>query len=289
MSAAAEEPTAAERPKISACVMTFNEEANIRRCLESVRWCDEIVIVDSYSADRTVEICREYTDRVFQHTWLGYVGQRNHIRGLARHPWLLFVDADEEVSEGLRAEILEWFRGDLSEVAGFEFPRMVYYIGRWIRHGEWYPDLKLRLFRKDLGRTEGEEPHDRVVVRGNVVRLRNPIWHYTYDDIEDHLNTMNRFSSITARRRFVEGGRFRRRDLLLHPMFRFLKAYFVRGGFRDGIRGFIIAYISAFASAMKYAKIWELHQRERPDFREQPDHYPAPRKAKRRNPGKKRR
>lgn len=265
-----------DRLGISACVMTFNEEANIRRCLQSLRWCDEIVVVDSFSTDRTVEICREFTDRVFLHSWLGYVGQRNYIRGLARSPWLLFVDADEEISDGLREEIRARFKAGPGDVAGFEFPRMVYYLGRWIRHGEWYPDLKLRLFCKDLGRTEGEEPHDRVVVNGPVVRLRNPIWHYTYNDIEDHLNTMNRFSSITARRRFVAGGRFHLRDLVLHPFFRFLKAYFVRGGFRDGIHGFVIAFVSAFASAMKYAKLWELHLRERSDFRQNPDHFPPP-------------
>lgn len=276
MNDAAEPTDSGARPKISACVMTFNEEAHIRRCLDSLRWCDEIVVVDSFSTDRTLEICREYTDRVFQHTWLGYVGQRNHIRDLAQYSWLLFVDADEEVSEGLRREIQERFRAGVDEIAGFEFPRMVYYVGRWIRRGEWYPDLKLRLFRKDRGRTEGDEPHDRVVVRGRVVRLRNPIWHYTYDDIEDHLNTMNRFSSITARRRFVEGGRFRRRDLLLHPFFRFLKAYIVRGGFLDGLHGFVVAFISAFSSAMKYAKLWELHQRERENFRENPRHFPPP-------------
>lgn len=264
------------RPKISACIITYNEEAHIRRCLESVRWCDEIVVLDSFSTDRTVEISREFTDRVTQHAWLGYVGQRNLIRTLATHPWLLFLDADEEVSVGLRAEIEERFSRDLGDVAGFEFPRMVYYLGRWIRHGEWYPDVKLRLFRKDLGRTEGEEPHDRVVVRGPVERLRNPIWHYTYDDIEDHLNTMNRFSSITARRRLVEGGKFHLADLLLHPPFRFVKAYVLRGGFRDGLHGFVIACISAFASAMKYAKLWELHLHERRDFHERPNHFPPP-------------
>jgi len=270
-------PAGDARPKISACVITFNEEGNVRRCLESLRWCDEIVVVDSFSTDRTVEICREFTDHVFQHAWLGYVGQRNYVRDLATHPWLLYIDADEEVSGGLRAEIQARFERGVGDVAGFEFPRMVYYNGRWITHGEWYPDLKLRLFRKDLGRTEGEEPHDRVVVRGPVVRLRNPIWHYTYDDLEDHLNTMNRFSSITARRRFVEGSRFRLRDLLLHPPFRFLKAYFIRGGFRDGVHGFLIAFISAFGSAMKYAKLWELHRRERGDFRAVPARFPPPR------------
>ncbi len=263
------------RPGISACVITFNEENKIRRCLESLRWCDEIVVVDSFSTDRTVEICREYTDRVYQHAWLGYVGQRNLVRDLARHPWLLYVDADEEVSEGLRDEILKRFSSDLGETVGFEFPRMVYYLGRWIRHGEWYPDRKLRLFLKDRGRTEGEEPHDRVVVRGRVERLCHPIWHYTYDSIEDHLKTVNRFSTIAARRRFVNGGKFRLADFLLHPPFRFLKAYVFRAGFLDGMHGLVIAAVSAFASAMKYAKLWEMQRAARPDFRAKPEYYPS--------------
>ncbi len=267
-------PGAERRPGISACVITFNEEDKIRRCLESVRWCDEIVVVDSFSTDRTIEICREYTDRVYQRAWLGYVGQRNLVRDLARGPWLLYIDADEEVSTDLRDEIMARFEAGVNDTVGFEFPRMVYYLGRWIRHGEWYPDVKLRLFRKDSGRTEGEEPHDRVVVKGPVERLASPIWHYTYDSIEDHLNTMNRFSTIAARRRYVNGGRFRLRDLLFHPPFRFLKAYVIRGGFRDGLHGLIIAWVSAFASAMKYAKIWEMQHTGRPEYQAQPDTFP---------------
>lgn len=271
----------AERPGISACVIAFNEETKIGRCLESVRWCDEIVVVDSFSTDHTMDICRQYTDRVYQHAWLGYVGQRNFVRNLARHPWLLYIDADEEVSEGLRDEILARFDAGVGDTVGFEFPRMVYYLGRWIRHGEWYPDRKLRLFRKECGRTEGEEPHDRVVVHGRVERFRHPIWHYTYDSLEDHLNTMNRFSTIAARRRFVNGGRFCAADLLLHPPFRFLKAYVFRGGFLDGLHGFMIAAISAFASGMKYAKLWEMRRAARPDFHAFPESYPAVRRRSR--------
>ena len=264
----------AGRPRVSACIIAFNEEKKIRRCLESVRWCDEIVVVDSFSTDRTVEICREYTDHIVQHTWLGYVNQRNLIRELAQGPWLLYLDADEEVSEALRDEILERFERGVGEVVGFEFPRMVYYLGRWIRHGEWYPDRKLRLFRKDCGRTEGEEPHDRVVVHGRVERLRNPIFHYTYDNLEDHLRTVNRFSTIAARRAYVNGKRFHLRDFLLHPPFRFLKAYLLRLGFLDGFHGLLIATISAFASAVKYAKLWELHRMACPDWRAWPEQPP---------------
>jgi len=259
------------RDKISACVITFNEEHKIWRCLQSLTWCDEIIVVDSFSTDRTVEICREFTDRVYQREWLGYVGQRNTVREMAQHPWILFLDADEEVSPGLREEIRAEFERGHGATIGYEFPRQVYYLGRWIRHGEWYPDLKLRLFRKDCGRTEGQEPHDKVVVNGPIKQLRNAIWHYTYDDMRDHFETLNRFSTITAQQKFMQGSRFRWSDLLFRPPLRFLRGYFFRAGFLDGIHGFIIACACAYGAYMKYAKLWELTLRQQKPFKDLPE------------------
>ncbi|MFH0909827.1 MAG: glycosyltransferase family 2 protein [bacterium] len=259
------------RDKISACVITFNEERKIRRCLESLAWCDEIVVVDSHSTDRTVEICREFTDRIDQHDWLGYVGQRNVIRELARYPWLLFLDSDEEVSPALRDEIQDELDRANGVFAGYEFPRLVYFNGKWIRHGEWYPDVKLRLFRKDAGRSEGQEPHDHVVVTGPVKRLANPVWHYTYDDYRDQIEQMNRFSTITSQQKFVQDTRFRWSDLLFRPLIHFVKGYFLRGGFLDGAHGFIIACTCSFGAFLKYAKLWELNVRQKSDFKEMPD------------------
>ena len=264
------------REKISACIIAFNEERKIRRCLQSVAWCDEIVVVDSFSTDRTVEICREFTDRVVQHPWSGYVGQRNFSREQANHPWILFLDSDEQVSEGLRDEILAEFERGTGSIDGYEFPRQVFYLGRWIRHGEWYPDIKLRLFRKARGRTEGVEPHDTVVVQGEVKRLRNPVWHFTYDDLRDHMDTVNRFSTITAQQKFIQGTRFRWSDLLFRPALHFLKGYFLRRGFLDGLHGFMIAAICSYGAFLKYAKLWELHARSRSGYRELPTDYPPP-------------
>lgn len=247
-----------EREKISACVITFNEEVKIRRCLESLAWCDEIIVLDSHSTDKTVEICREFTDQVFQHAWMGYVGQRNLVRERAHHEWVLFLDADEEVSPALRDEILAEFHRGTGSIVGYEFPRQVWYANRWIRHGDWYPDVKLRLFRKQFGRTEGEEPHDHVVVTGPVKRLRSALWHYTYDDIQDHLRTLNRFTTITARERVIAGQGFRWSDVFLRPFLRFLRGYLLKGGFLDGGPGFIVSVINAFGVFVKYAKVWEL-------------------------------
>ena len=140
------------RDKISACLTVGNEEGNIRRCLNSLHWADEIVVVDSFSKDKTVEICKEYTERVYQHEWLGYVGQKKLIKKMALHPWIIFVDADEEVSPDLRDQILKEFEsGNNLKYVGYEFPRKVFFLGTWITHGEWWPDIGMRLFRKDKG------------------------------------------------------------------------------------------------------------------------------------------
>lgn len=259
------------REKISACIIVYNEERKLRRCLESVRWCDEIVVLDSFSTDNTVKVAQEFTERVYQQEWLGYVGQRNTVRDMAHHKWLLFMDADEEMSPQLRAEIQEEFTRGTGDFLGYAFPRQVFYLGKWIRHGEWYPDVKLRLFNKEFGRTEGEEPHDRVVVHGPVKRLKHPIWHYTYDDVADHINRLNRYSTITAQQRYAQGGGFNPANLMLRPVFRFLKGYVLRGGFLDGTHGLIIATIAAFGAFLKYVKHWELILMHREGFRDMPD------------------
>jgi len=250
------------REKISACVITGNEEIKIRRCLESLTWCDEIVVVDSFSQDRTVEICREFTDRVYQHEWLGYIGQRNLVREMARFDWVLHVDADEVVSPELREEIGREFSMYVQNCDGYQFPRLVHYLGKWIRHGEWYPDMKLRLFRKDAGWSEGEEPHDQVVVKGRVKTLKNPLWHFTYDDINDHLETMNRFSGIAAEAKYRDGYRFRWWDFFFRPPWRFFKSYILKRGFLDGRIGYLIAAVSAFGVRMKYIKLWEIEMKD---------------------------
>ena len=248
------------REKISACLTAGNEEQNVRRCLESLRWADEIVVVDSFSQDRTFEICCEYTDRVYQHKWRGYIGQKELIKEMASHPWVLFIDADEEVSSKLRDNILHEFEsGANANVVGYEFPRKVYYLGRWINHGEWWPDIKLRLFRKDKGICTGQEPHDRVEVHGPTKRLSGCLYHYTYDNIADQVATLNRFSGISASSMHRANRKFSLLDIFFRPMFRFFKGYVLKRGFMDGFSGLVVAVVSAFGVFMKYAKLWELN------------------------------
>lgn len=248
------------REKISTCITAFNEEAQITRCLESVSWTDEIVVVDSFSTDKTVEICKEFTNRVYRHRWLGYIGQKNLIKDMATHPWILFVDADEEVSPELKDEIIGELNtnGD-SEYTGYAFPRMVNFLGRWIRHGDWYPDIKLRLFRKDHGKCAGVEPHDQVIVDGTVKRLRGHLFHYTYDTIDDHIAAVNRYSTLTAEGWYKEGKRFKLSELVFRPLFRFIRCYVLRLGLLDGLQGLIIASTVAYGVFVKYAKLWAYH------------------------------
>ncbi|MCG2681130.1 MAG: glycosyltransferase family 2 protein [Kiritimatiellae bacterium] len=247
------------RDKISACLTVGNEENNIRRCLDSLFWVDEIVVVDSFSKDHTVEICRQYTERVYQHEWLGYVGQKELIKKMATHPWIMFIDADEQVSPELRDEILREFEsGGNREYDGYEFPRKVFFLGQWITHGEWWPDLKMRLYRKDKGLCTGREPHDHVLVTGPVKRLKGCLNHYTYDDLSDQIMTQNRFSTISSQCLIKEQRHFSGIDLIFRPLFRFFKGYILKQGFLDGYRGFIISALIAMGVFLKYAKLWEL-------------------------------
>lgn len=249
------------REKISVCIITGNEEDNIRRCLESVKWADEIVVVDCFSTDATMAIALEYTDRVFQHRWLGYISQKAVAKSLARNDWVLFVDSDEVVSEALREEIEGVFGKGIPEgVNGYDFPRQVWFLNRWIKHGDWYPDTKLRLFRRTKGVCGGAEPHERIDVQGRVLHLKDPLYHYTYGSIDDQIGTLNRFSTISAGN--TQGRRsnfYALFGMIAHPPFRFFRCYVIKRGFLDGVPGLIIAVAVAFGSFFKYAKIWELH------------------------------
>ena len=258
--------TNASREKVTVCIIAGNEEKNIRRCLESVRWADEIVVVDSFSKDRTFDIAKEYTERAYQHEWRGYVAQKALAKSYATMPWVMFVDADEEVSEDLRDEILTLLtKGVPDQVAGFDFPRMVWFLNRWIRHGDWYPDRKLRLFRCDRGTCGGTEPHDRIYVQGKVRHLHAPLFHYTYDSIDDQFETLNRFSRISANGQKNRSLSSILYHMVLDPPFRFIRCYFGRHGFLDGIPGLIIACTIAFGTFSKYAKLWErLHAKPAP-------------------------
>jgi len=244
--------------QVSCTIICCDEEENIRAALESVKWCDEIVVVDSFSTDRTLEICREYTDRIYQRSWPGFVEQKAFALEQVRSPWVLNLDADERVSLELRREIEEALRAP--RVDGYYVPRLVYYLGRWWRRGGWYPDYRLRLFRRDKAVWGGVDPHEKVVLHGRTARLRGPLLHYTYRDIADHLATINCFTSVAARELALRGRTASRSDLLLRPLWRFLRSYLLRLGFAEGLAGLFVAQCAAFYVFAKYAKLWEATQ-----------------------------
>lgn len=261
------------RASISCCIVCFNEEANIRRCLESVKWCDEIVIVDSFSTDRTLQICQEYTPKVTQRVWPGYVEQKRFALSQASYEWVLNVDADEEVSPELQQDILRVLERNDPAVDGFYIPRLVYYLGRWWRRG-WYPSSRLRLFRKTKVRWGGVNPHEKVLLRGQADRLPGNLYHYTYDNITDHLRTINGLTDIAAHELALRGKQASVVDILFRPLWRFLRFYLLSGCIRDGRAGFFVSVTSAFYTFLKYAKLREHNTLSQPNgqHRRTPSH-----------------
>lgn len=251
------------KPEISAVVVCFNEEDNIGSCLESLKWCDEIVVVDSFSTDKTVEICRRYTDRIVQRPWAGYRDQMAFACSLATREWVFLVDADERVSPELREEIQESLVRYGSSIVALSVPRLVHYLGRWWWRGGWYPGYKIKLFRRDQGVFCGLDPHPRITVGGQVRRLRNPLLHFSYRDITDHIDRINHLTTTSAQEMRRSGRNWRWMDNLLRPVVRFLRFYLWKRGFLEGFPGFFVAVTAAYYVFLKYAKLTELELREK--------------------------
>ncbi len=250
-------------PPISACIIAFNEKTNIRRCLESLKWLDEIIVVDSYSTDGTEKMAREYTDKVIQHPWSGYINQKNYALQLAGNDWVISLDADELISEELKLKITqEWAAKGYELYDGYFMPRCTFYLGKWIKHGGWYPDYKLRLFRKSLGSWGGADPHDRVELRGRTKKIKGGLLHYNYKNISDQIKTIDHFSDVATTVFLTKKKRFDILDLIIRPVSKFFECYLFKAGFRDGLAGFIIAINSAFYVFIKYAKLWEKQKRQ---------------------------
>jgi len=248
------------KQKISVTIRTFNEELNIRECLESVSWADEIVVVDSRSTDRTVAIAREFTDRVIIQPWLGHIAQSQFATDQTENRWVLHMDADERVTPALRDEILAL---DLenSPCDAYEMPRRHFFMQRWIGHSGWYPDRKIRLFRKDRCRWGGYAPHDELKVKGRKAVLKNNLLHYIYRDIAHFAATKNTYSTLTAEDHFGNKRRARIADFTLRPLYAFLYRYLVRLGILDGTAGFLICVMEAHGVFMKYSKLYEIQNR----------------------------
>jgi glycosyltransferase involved in cell wall biosynthesis len=245
--------------KLSIAIITYNEEANIRRTLESVKWADEIVVVDSGSTDQTVRICREYTDKVFIQPWLGFSRQKNLAIDKTSGGWVLSLDADEPVEPEL-AEEIQTILPRPASLDGYRIPRKTFFLGRWMKHGGWYPDYNLRLFRKGKGRFEARIVHEAVKVVGAIGKTQNAILHYAYPDLDSYLVSINKYSSLTVeimKERGISAFRASWMNIFFRPVFTFLYKYIIRLGFLDGKHGLVLNLFHAWYVFAKYAKAWE--------------------------------
>ncbi len=246
--------------RITATIITLNEEANIERAIRSVHFCDEVVVVDSGSSDRTASLASALGAAVHQNPWPGYAAQKNLAAAKASHEWILSIDADEEVSEPLANEIRA-LDLDQSDCTGFAFPRLARYCGRWIRHSGWYPDRKVRLYRRDSGRWLGRYIHESVRVNGPVGQLHGDLLHFTCDSLEQHRRSLERYTDLAAKQVLAEGLAPPAWKLAIGPPLAFVKAYVLQRGFLDGQAGLTIAAMAARYVYLKNAKARKLATR----------------------------
>src|SRR5277367_1929945 len=239
--------------KISAAIITFNEERNIARVLESLRCCDEIVVIDSGSTDRTVELATKLGARVIESGWRGFAGQKNYASERCENDWVLSLDADEALSESLEGEIWQ-IKKNGPEYDAYTMPRMAQYLGRWIRHSGWYPDRKVRLFDRRKAHWVGDYVHETVQVDGRLGHLNANLLHFTCDSLSEHLKTMDRYTTLAAEQLIDTGVKVTWTRLALEPPWTFFRTYFLRLGFLDGVEGLAIANMAALYNFVKYAK-----------------------------------
>jgi hypothetical protein len=244
-------------PLLSVVVITRNEADRIGRLLASVTFADEVVVVDSGSTDDTVRICRAAGAKVVHRDWQGYAEQKQAALELGSGEWILNLDADEAISDLSATEIFLAIAKAPSDAVGFSMPRLSRYLNRWIRHGGWYPDRKVRLVRRAMGKWIGEGIHERLEVSGRVLELKQPILHYVYRSISDQVRTINSFSTLTAEHAGRAGTRLYLLYGLLHAVGKFLECAVWKMGFLDGMAGLVIAVNSSFYVFLKHAKTWE--------------------------------
>lgn len=244
--------------KLSVVIITFNEEKNIERCLTSIKTiADEIVVVDSFSSDNTKELCLKYGVKFIEHKFDGHIEQKNWAISQASFPYILSLDADESLSNELIKEI-QLIKNNW-QFDGYSFNRLTNYCGKWIKHCGWYPDVKLRLWDSRKGSWKGTNPHDRYELNSTKIKhINHDILHYSYYSISDHIKQVNYFTEIAAKAYFLEGKKSSWLKILFKPPIKFLRDYVLKLGFLDGVAGFTIARISAYATYLKYYKLKQL-------------------------------
>lgn len=254
--------------KISVKINVYNEEDNLPAACESVSWADEIVIVDSNSTDRTVEVARRYTDRVYNRDFRGYKDKHEYSDSLTTGDWIFWLDADERVSPELRSSIEALRKRDPATLPdGFRLARHTRYLGRWINHSTWRPDYQMRLYRKSASYWDGVAPHETARVRGRIETLRGDLLHYTKRNLTEYQDVLNSYTTLAAEYLHKHGRRLSGPAMLLVPLGVFLRTYILKQGFRDGVPGLIISLSTAYSVFLKYAKVWEMDNVDYPEER----------------------
>lgn len=244
--------------KISAKINVYNEEANIAAVCESLAWADEIVVCDSYSTDRTVEIARRYTDKIFFREFHGYKDKHEYSDSVTTGDWILWMDADEIVTPELRASIEALKQRDPASLPdGFWISRRTEFLGRWILHSGWYPDYQMRLYRKSASYWDGVSPHETARVDGRLETLPGEFLHFTKRNLSEHHRVLDEYTTLAAEYLCKRGKPARGVDLFILPIAAFIRTYLLKQGFRDGVPGLIIAMFTAYSVFLKYAKVWE--------------------------------
>lgn len=244
---------------LSLVVITKNEESNIRRCLGSVPFASEFLVVDSFSTDKTCEVAQSLGAKVVQESWKGYGPQKKRATELARYDWILSLDADEALSPELQGEIQQKF-DKLDPSVGYEFPRLSFHLGRWIHFGGWHPDWQLRLFNRQFSQWPDSQLHERVQSK-STQRLNHNILHWVFESFSDQVHTNDRYSTLQAQQMFDQGRRFSIVSLIFKPYSKFIELYFFKRGFLDGLAGFMIAVSAGYSAFSKWAKLWELEKK----------------------------
>ncbi|MCC5813731.1 MAG: glycosyltransferase family 2 protein [Leptospira sp.] len=245
-------------PPISACIITLNEEHNIERCLKSLDFCDEIILVDSGSTDSTISIAKKYKANVFTRTFDNYSSQKNFAISLAKNSWILSIDADEEISSSLKEEILSLSVTTFENHTGFFIPRLTYYLCQWIHHSGWYPDPQLKLFNRNHGKFKGGLVHETLAIQGKIGRLKSPVHHYSYRSISEHLDFINKYTTLYAIEKYKKGKRSGVLKAYSKLVYKFWWTYIFRLGFLDGRAGFAVCALGAYYNFLKYLKLFEL-------------------------------
>lgn len=266
--------------KLTVTVITHNEASNIAGALESVSWADEIIVIDSQSTDDTVAIAQRLASRVEVREWPGYGAQKNHAAELASNDWILSLDADERVTPQLAQEIQDLLSVEPS-ARGYRVPRVAFYLGRWIRSTDWYPDHQLRLYDRRVGRFDHRPVHESIRLDGTVGLLRHELQHHPYRSLSHHLATMDRYTTLAARDWFASGRRSTALETLIHPRLVFFRNYLLKRGFRDGSAGLIVSILNSYYTFLKLAKLWELQTGSQLAARSSPPVGPDPRPATR--------